>query len=79
MSLTLTAKLLLFIYLLFACLFGCSLFLHFLTSLVKFTLWNLGKTYEAEVFLQTRGRCKTWSHGGWGGVVAVGGLFQGRP
>ena len=30
------------------------LLLHFLTSLIKFALWNLGKAYEAKTFLQTR-------------------------
>ena len=37
------------------------LFLHFLTSLIKFILWNSGKAQEAKVFLQTRGRQRSWS------------------
>ena len=31
------------------------LFLHFLTSLIKFVLWSSGETEEAKAFLQTRG------------------------
>ena len=31
-------------------------FVHSLTSQIKLTLWNLGKAWEAKVFLQTRGR-----------------------
>ena len=38
-------------------LLGCfPLFLHFLTFLIKFALWNSEKAWEAKVFLQTRGR-----------------------
>ena len=38
-------------------------FLHFLISLIKFTLWNSGKAQEAKVFLQTEGRQRTWGGG----------------
>lgn len=34
-------------------------FLHFLSSLIKFTLQNLGKVWEDKVFLQKRGRWRT--------------------
>ena len=37
------------------------LFLHFLTSLIKFALWNSRKTQETKAFLQTRGRGKRGS------------------
>ena len=41
----------------FAFLDCISLFLHFLTSLIKFSLWNLGEASEgAKAFLQTRVR-----------------------
>lgn len=33
------------------CLFASA----FLTSLIKFALWNLGKTWEVKYFLQTKG------------------------
>ena len=39
-------------------------FLHFLTSLIKYTIWSLGEGLKAQVFLQTRGRPRTlweWS------------------
>ena len=42
------------------------LFLYFLTSLIKFALWNSGKAQEAKAFIQRRGREK-------------GGLSLGRP
>ena len=38
-----------------------SLFLYFLTSLIKSALWNLGKAYKAKVFYkQEAGRGHWW-------------------
>ena len=65
--LCLMAKLLLFCL---AWLF--SFFLPFLTSLIKFILWNLRKDGEANVFLETKCRQKVW----WG---RVGGSVPGSP
>jgi len=54
----------------FAFLDCISLFLHFLTSLIKFPLWNLGEaSEEAKAFLQTRVR----------GHRAGGRSIPGRP
>ena len=38
-------------------------FLYFLTSLIKFVLWNLGEMQEAKVFLYPRSRQRTWGSG----------------
>ena len=37
-----------------------SLVLHLLAFPIKCALWNLGKAWKTKVFLQTRGRQRTW-------------------
>ena len=58
MSLTLAIKQWLNYY--FVLLDCFPLLLPFITSLIKFILWNSGKAQEAKVFLHTRGRLRTW-------------------